>query len=82
MSQLDLELQNNQDFANILMQPAGARFIAGLIAFCGVFDNMPDGSAREIGLTLYRYALSVDGGEQAYINGRDECERILKKEEQ
>ena len=79
MSKLDLEKQNFQDFADVLKQPAGARFIAGLVAFCGVFDNMPDGSAREVGLTLYRWALDVDGGEEAYIKGRDDCKRILER---
>jgi hypothetical protein len=86
MSELNLRIQNLQDFKNILNQPAGARLIASLVDFCGVFSssnsNKPNEGAREVGLMLYRMALDVDGGELAYIRGRKELEEILRQKEE
>ena len=82
MSKRDLEKQNVQDFENILKQPTGARFIAGLVDLCGVFKEQSGEATRKIGLMLYRMALDVDGGEQAYINGRNDCKRILERKDQ
>ena len=82
MSKKELEAQNVKDFANILRHPAGARFLAGLIDFCGVFSDNPDDGARKVGLMIYRMALDVDGGEETYIRGRRELEDILNRKEE
>jgi len=79
MSRAGLERRNTEDFTNVLRQPAGARLIAGLIDFCGLFADSPKEGARDVGLMLYRFVLSIEGGEAAYIGGRDECKTILEK---
>jgi hypothetical protein len=78
MSRRDLEKQNNADLKRILALPEGARFIAGLIHFCGLFDDCPEGGKRDVGLMLYRWAIACPEGEKAYIWARDELKRILE----
>ncbi|MDR3321827.1 MAG: hypothetical protein LBS93_05200 [Synergistaceae bacterium] len=84
MSRADLERQNTADMEHILKQPEGARLIAGLIDYCGLFDESSAASreARDVGLMLYRYALSIRGGEDAYIRGRNMSRNILEKKEE
>ena len=80
MSLLDLEKQNLMDFEEVIKRPAGARLIAGIIDFCGVFRDDSDDAARKVGLMLYRMALNVNQGELCYINGRNDCREILLKQ--
>jgi hypothetical protein len=87
MSRADLAQQDALDFACILRQPDGARVLAGLIDFCGVFESNEHGDLfregmRNVGLMLYGRIRESPGGERAYIEARDECIRIFNKKEE
>jgi hypothetical protein len=73
---VELLLKDNEDFANVLRTPEGARVIAGLVDFCGTFDVNPSGNLykegmRHVGLMLYRRVLGAPGGEAVYAAARD-----------
>ena len=88
MSRADLERQNLSDFSTVINTPEGARLIAGLVDYCGVFglsyghDSSFKEGRRDVGLMLYSWMLSTSGGEQAYIRARDECAGIAGRGEE
>jgi hypothetical protein len=76
VSAKDLERQDREDFAKISATPEGARFIAGLLDFCGVFNPNEGNSAyqegmRNVGLMAYGRIRECAGAEAAYIEARD-----------
>jgi hypothetical protein len=78
--------KDNEDFASVLRTPEGARVIAGLMDFCGVFDVNPEGDLfregmRNVGLLLYRRTLDVPGGEGAFAAARDKRNREIWEKE-
>jgi hypothetical protein len=84
MSAEDLERQDREDFAKMSATPEGARFIAGLLDFCGVFSSNEENSAyregmRNVGLMAYKNIRGFAGAEMAYIKARDDRRKLYEK---
>jgi hypothetical protein len=78
--------RDNEDFRSVLNTPEGARVIAGVIDFCGVFEANPTGNLyaegmRNVGLMLFRRAADAPGGEARILAAaRDRMEMLSRKE--
>jgi hypothetical protein len=86
MSLRERLLRDNGDFQSVIGTREGARVIAGLIDYCGLFEpnaagNLYEEGRRDVGLLLYKRTLGTPGGERAYIAARDERLELMLKEE-
>jgi hypothetical protein len=78
--------RDNEDFGNVFGTPEGARVIAGIIDFCGVFSANPAGSLyaegmRNVGLMLYKRATDAPGGEERLTAARRQRVEIESRKE-
>jgi hypothetical protein len=83
--------KETDDFESVLRTPEGARFIAWLLIFCGVYrnsheqgKNSPLDTAfregrRDVGLMLLKYAKETEGGDRALLIAEAELIKNLKE---
>ena len=87
---MKFEEHEKKDFSAILNTPQGARFIAGLLDFCGVYrsshrigEQSPLDTAfregqRDVGLMLLRRAQEEPDGERRIQAAQEQRRKIFK----
>jgi hypothetical protein len=77
-------LKEKDDFESVLRTPEGARFIAWLLIFCGVYTNSHEQNKnspldtafregrRDVGLFLLKCAKEAEGGDRALMTAEAE----------
>jgi hypothetical protein len=76
--------RDNDDFRSVLNTPEGARVIAGIVDFCGIYTANPSGNMyaegmRNVGLMLYRRVTDAPGGEERLIAARRDRMSMLSR---
>jgi hypothetical protein len=88
MSLERMRRKDNDDFRTVTETPQGARVIAGIMEFCGLYSQYPNGNLpfhegmRNVGLMLLRRAADMPLGEERLLAERRERNRLLGETEE